>query len=124
LVVLTARVIIPEVFVGELTMARVKSNGDGRLSESIARLNESMVVLNQAMATLVQNQAAFQAQIAESNARLAMLEAEKIETNRINSERFARIEAILLEHSRILKALPEAIREKIGFKPPEPPPTA
>ena len=33
-------------------------------------------------------------------------------------DRFARIEAILIEHNRILQALPEAIRDKIGFKPP------
>ena len=35
---------------------------------------------------------------------------------RTNAERFARIEAILMEHSRILRALPDAIRERIGFK--------
>jgi hypothetical protein len=55
------------------------------------------------------------------------------EMDRINSERFARIESLLIDHSRILaehsriladhtwilQALPEAIRQKIGFKPPE-----
>jgi hypothetical protein len=41
------------------------------------------------------------------------------ETNRINAERFARIEAILLEHSRILRALPDMICDKLGFKSPE-----
>ncbi len=34
-------------------------------------------------------------------------------------ERFSRVEAILIEHSRILRALPDAIRDKIGFKIPE-----
>jgi hypothetical protein len=41
-------------------------------------------------------------------------------------ERFARIEAILAEHgrilsehTRILRALPDTIREEIGFKPSE-----
>jgi hypothetical protein len=40
------------------------------------------------------------------------------ETDRINTERFARIEALLLEHNRILHALPDVIRDKIGFKAP------
>ena len=42
-----------------------------------------------------------------------------------DDERFARIEAILLDHSRILadhtailQALPEAVRERMGFKMP------
>ena len=41
-----------------------------------------------------------------------------------NDRRFARIEdeleqikAILVDHSRILAGLPEAIRQKVGFKP-------
>lgn len=32
-------------------------------------------------------------------------------------QRFARIEAILVEHHRLLEALPDAVRDKIGFKP-------
>jgi hypothetical protein len=83
-------------------MARTKSAGDGRLEE--------------ALATLIQNQASFLARMSEIDARVA-------EMNRINTERFARIEALLIEHSRILQehsrilqALPEMIREKIGFK--------
>ena len=80
-------------------------------------------MLVQTQATFIQNQAAFQAQLSE--------------TERENSKRFARIEAILMEHSRILAehsrlleesghileelpetlaALPEAVRQKIGFK--------
>jgi hypothetical protein len=81
-------------------MARAKSAGKGRLEEALATL-----IQNQA--TLVQNQAAFVARIAEIDARVA-------EMDRVNSERFARIEALLLEHSRILKALPDAIRDKIA----------
>jgi hypothetical protein len=87
-------------------MARSKNEGNGRLEE--------------ALAILIQNQASFLARMSEMDARLA-------ETSRINGERFARIEerfvrieALLLEHSRILKALPEAIRDKIGFKAPGP----
>ena len=63
-------------------------------------------------AILTQNQDAFLARASETDARVA-------EMDRINSERFARIEALLIEHSRILRALPEAIREKIGFKLPD-----
>lgn len=78
-------------------MARARNTGNGRLEE--------------ALATLIQNQAAFVARMAEIDARVA-------EMGRINSERFARIEALLIEHNRTLQALPEAIREKIGFRPP------
>jgi len=76
----------------------------------------------QTQAIMAQNQAAFLTRLAETDARHAKLEAEIAETNRINSERSARIEAILREHSRILQALPDAIRDKIGFKSPEPRP--
>jgi hypothetical protein len=85
-------------------VARAKSTGADRLEEALATL-----IQNQA--TLVQNQAAFVAQMAEIDARMA-------EMNRINAERFARIEALLLEHNRVLQALPDVIRDKIGFKAP------
>ena len=61
------------------------------------------------MALLIQNQANFVSQLAD--------------TNRRSDERFSRIEeelkqikAILLRHEQTLQALPEAIRQKIGFK--------
>ena len=78
-------------------MANAKSAGNGRLED--------------ALATLIQNQASFLARMSEIDSRVA-------DMDRINSDRFARIEALLLEHNRILKALPEVMREKIGFKPP------
>jgi len=88
-------------------MARTKTQGNGHLEE--------------ALAILIQNQASFLARIVEINGRMA-------ETDRISSERFGRIETLLLDHSRILadhtrilQALPEAIRQKIGFKTPQPP---
>ncbi|MCI0640865.1 MAG: hypothetical protein L0Y72_30395 [Gemmataceae bacterium] len=94
-------------------MARSKAVGNGRLEEAIA-------ILLQNQATFVQSQTAFLARMAETDAHIA-------ETNRINSERFARIEGLLVEHNRILsehtlilQALTDAIREKIGFKLPEP----
>jgi hypothetical protein len=76
--------------------ARKRQNGKDRLEE--------------AMALLIQNQASFLARISEMD--------------RVNGERFARIEAelmtirtILLHHEEILRSLPEAIREKVGYVP-------
>jgi hypothetical protein len=77
------------------------------------------------MAAMEANQIAFTARLAEIDARIA-------ETNRINAEIFARIEqrfngieAILMEHTQILRghqrmleALPEAVRRRFGFTPP------
>jgi hypothetical protein len=88
-------------------MAKAKPTRNGRLEEAMATLLQNQ-------ASLVQNQAAFVGRMSEIDERLSKLE-------RIMSERFARIEAILIEHSRILQTLPDAIREKIGFKPPERP---
>ena len=73
----------------------MSTNGNGRLEE--------------AMALLIQNQAAFVGQLRETDNRMAAME-------RVNAERFARIETLLLEHNRMLKALPDAVRQKIGFK--------
>ena len=65
-----------------------------------------MVVLQQAMANLVNNQAQFIGHIARIDERLAKFD-----------ERLAHIERLLTEHLQILLGLPEAIRQKIGFKP-------
>jgi hypothetical protein len=86
--------------------------------------------LEDAMATLIQNQAAFvgsQAEFArrqaESERQHLEFERRHLEFERQSSERFARIEAdiaailrVLAEHSRLLERLPEAVRDKIGFK--------
>ena len=94
-------------------MARAKNGGNGRLEE--------------ALATLIQNQAAFVAEMRETDRRLAEME-------RINSERFARIEAMHLEHTHILAehgrilgelmckidALAEKVGERIVFRVGEP----
>jgi len=72
--------------------------------------------LEEAMALLIQNQASFLGRLAE--------------TDRTTSERFGRIEKdmsailrvlsehgrLLSDHTRLLEQLPEAVREKIGFK--------
>jgi len=81
----------------EKAMPRSKNAGNGRLEE--------------ALATLIQNQASFLTRMSETDLRVA-------DIDRVNSERFARIEALLIEHNRILQALPDAIRDKIGFKAP------
>ena len=70
-------------------MARAKGDRDGRLEK--------------ALAALVQNQAAFLARVSEIDARLAETRQRMAETDRINSERFARIEALLIEHNRMLE---------------------
>ncbi len=65
--------------------------------------------LEEAMAMLIQNQASFLGSMAD--------------IERASSERFARIESelgairrVLLDHGRLLERLPEAVKEKIGFK--------
>ena len=69
--------------------------------------------LEEALAILINNQANFIAQMARTDERFARIE-----------ERFARIESelaeikkILLRHEQILQALPEAVRQGIGFEP-------
>jgi len=58
------------------------------------------------MVMLIQNQA-------RCVAHMQRCEEEFAEINR----RFDRIEAILMRHERMLVDLPEAIRQKVGFKP-------
>jgi hypothetical protein len=73
--------------------------------------------LDEAMALLIQNQATFLTRVSETDRR-------HLEFEREANERFARIEAqmekiirVHAEHGRMLERLPEAIRDKIGFKP-------
>ncbi len=114
-------------------MARKRASRNGRFDEAMTALIQNQATLLQTQAAFVQNQAAFQVQKVETDRRIAEME-------RINWERFARIESLLLEHSRILaehssiltehsriladhsrilQALPDVIRDKIGFKMPE-----
>ena len=55
--------------------------------------------VEQALATLLNNQAQFIGHVARLD------------------ERLAHIERLLMEHHQILLGLPEAIRQKVGFKP-------
>jgi hypothetical protein len=95
----------------EMKKRAAKTGRNNHLEEAIALLIQNQASFNQTQASFIQNQASFVSQMAEMN--------------RVNSERFARIEeelarirTILLRHEQILQGLPEAIREKIGFKPP------
>lgn len=96
----------------ELPLAKKKvttENGQDRLGEATAMLIQNMAILTQ-------NQATFLNQIAEiersTAARFARID-----------ERFARMEQdmtaimrVLADHGRLLERLPEAVRDKIGFK--------
>ncbi len=70
---------------------------------------ESGVNLQQAITLLIQNQASFVREMAESNRRHDEM---KLQSER----RFAAIERELAEIRRLLFEMPEAIRQKIGFK--------
>ena len=58
-----------------------------------------------AVALLIQNQAAFVAYMRETQERFDSIDAE-----------LAQIKAILARHERILADLPEAIRQRVGYK--------
>lgn len=81
----------------------------------VSKKNNGANRLEEAMALLIQNQAQFLGHNLANDARVS-------EMDRVSAERFSRIEdelaairRLLLEHEQILRALPEAIREKIGF---------
>ena len=91
--------------------------------------------LEQAMTLLIQNQAAFVAHLGSmderfarieerTDQRFALMEARTDKRFARVEERLDKIEQLLAEHHQILiglqeaiHALPEAIRDKIGFKP-------
>ena len=60
--------------------------------------------LEAALATLIQNQAVFVQSMTVFSHEMAEVRKD-----------FGRIEAYLIRHERLLAALPEAIKEKIGF---------
>jgi hypothetical protein len=72
--------------------------------------------LQQALAVLIQNQATFVSQLADEHKRLARNERDIAE---VKSD-LGQIKAILLRHDKVLADLPEAIRQKIGFKAKQP----
>ena len=77
----------------------------------------------EAMAMLIHKQAAFVGRLSESDRQRLEMERRHLEFERETAERFARIEAqmaeiirVLNEHGRLLEHLPDAVRDKIGFK--------
>jgi len=109
-------------------MARKRNQGNGRPDESLKAMQQALAQMLQAQANLAQNQTAFLARMAETDAetaqlrrRMIQIDEENAETNRLNAERFARIEALLAEHSRVLADLPEAVHRRFDFQPPWPP---
>ncbi len=83
-------------------MAHAKTEGNGWLEDAFrslvqaqANLVQAQAAMSQAESTLIQNQASFVTQKAEIDKRIGEME-------RVNSDRFARIESLLLEHNRIL----------------------
>jgi hypothetical protein len=79
--------------------------------------------LEQALATLINSQAQFVADMAVTNRRIAEsdksiheLEKSIHELEKSIDRRFRRIEELLLRHEQMLQALPETIRQKIGFE--------
>ena len=73
-------------------------NKNGRLEEAIALLINSQ-------AALANNQAAFLSVARETQQEMALIRRE-----------LEQIKAILMRHEQMLQSLPEAIRDKIGFK--------
>jgi len=69
------------------------------------RIRNTEPSLSAAIALLIQNQARFVAHIDEDRQRFARIERELEE-----------IKALLVHHNEILRNLPEAIRQKVGFK--------
>ncbi|HYV39034.1 MAG TPA: hypothetical protein VE988_25335 [Gemmataceae bacterium] len=109
-------------------MAKAKHNGNGELEQAMKNLALAQTSLVQATATMTQNQTAFaqlhatlMADLAaakrESAERFAHVETTLLEVSRILSEH----SRILAEHGRILEALPDAVRERMGFRVPERP---
>lgn len=69
--------------------------------------------LRQALALLIQNQAKFVAVELEAAHRFARIERDLQEIK----GRLGELTDVIRRHDRMLSDLPEAIRQKIGFKP-------
>ncbi len=97
-------------------MARSRQPRNGRLEEALATLLQTQATTQQTLSGIQQNISSLQQTLTAFLAQMAELKAE-------SDRRFARIESILLDHTRILQehgrtlaALPDAVRERIGFK--------
>jgi ABC-type uncharacterized transport system permease subunit len=106
-------------------MARTRSQGNGRIEELIATILQTQASLQQNLAIMQQNTqqniSTLQQNTLTMQAEWSEFRKQSVEVQRSIDQRFARIEALLLEHHRMLEALPDAIRDKIGFKPQQGP---
>ena len=90
-------------------MATMKKNSNGTLEAAMA-----LLINNQA--ALVAQHTSFLTQMAETNKRVDQFSAEtKGQFARIEKD-LDQIKAILIRHEQALNDMPEAIRQKIGFK--------
>jgi hypothetical protein len=82
------------------------------MAEETSRTSGNGTSLEAAMALLINNQAALVAQHTTFVSAMAKADQEFAEIRKL----FDRIMAVLARHETILEKLPEAIRDKIGFK--------
>ncbi len=85
-------------------MVRERKQGNGRVD----RLEEALTSMLQGQAMLQQQLSALAARQADADARFGRIEGILQDVARV-----------LEEHGRILAALPDAVRERMGFKPSE-----
>ena len=82
------------------------------------RLEEAMTNLMQSQAALVAQQTGFLSQQAAFLSQQAAFSKQMAELEARTAERFDEIRTILIRHEHMLQALPDAIRDKIGFRRP------
>jgi hypothetical protein len=94
-------------------LAEARAEFNQQRAQAQAEFNQQLA---QARAEFNHNQALFNQQLAQTNAEIARTHADLWELERANTERFARIEQLLIKHELILQEMPETIRQKIGFQ--------
>ena len=111
-------------------MARPRQSRNGRLEEALATALQTQANIQQNLSALQQIQVSTQQNVSALQQTLTPFLAQMAEMKAESDRRFARIEAILLdhtrilqehsriltEHGRILEKLPDAVRERVGFK--------
>jgi hypothetical protein len=97
-------------------MARQRQSRNGRLEDALATVLQTQASMQQNLSALQLTLTSFLTQMAEmkadSDRGFARIEAILLDHTRILQEH----SRILQEHGRILQALPDAVRDKIGFK--------
>jgi hypothetical protein len=91
-------------------------NGHTRLDEAMALVLNGQAAMQQAIATMVANQATFVAEMSEIKRDMRKLERETDSRFAGIDAKFTEVIRILNEHTRLFDRLPEAVRDKIGFK--------